>query len=106
MFNNIKYILFNFITLNKKAMKKLMLIIGIAISINVSAQYSKSYNPPKGWGSIELYLPASILVSTFTINQSIDMSLQTRNQIAVTGMCTSVLSHFIFRQIRLKKWKR
>jgi O-antigen/teichoic acid export membrane protein len=75
-------------------MKKVTLILGIILLSNiVFAQYSKSYNPPKGWGSIELYLPASILVSTFTINQSVLMSMRTRNQIAITGICTSMITH-------------
>lgn len=79
-------------------MKNLILILIIFAAFHVSAQ---RYHPPKGWKSPELYLPATVLVSTFTVNQSIPMSLSTRNQIAITGFATSIATHFIFRQIRL-----
>lgn len=86
-------------------MKKLLFILMLLAAINVKGQYSKSYNPPNGWASPELYLPSTILLSTFTINQSVPMSLKTRNQIALTGMLTSVATHFIFRKIRINKHK-
>ena len=106
MFSNTNKIAISFVSCIKKDMKKLLLIALLVTSLSSFAQYSKSYNPPKGWGSAELYLPASILVSTFTINQSVPMSLQTRNKIALTGMLTSVATHFIFRKIRSKNKNR
>ena len=89
-------------------MKKTMLIIGIAIiALNVNAQYSNQYKyePPKGWKSAELYLPATILLSTFSINSKYgeQMSNSQRQSIAATGMATSVLTHFVFRKIRESK---
>jgi hypothetical protein len=83
-------------------MKKLLLIIGIAMNINVSAQYSKSYAPPKGWASPELYLPTTTLITTFGyLTQHGEQMTETQRQIfAATGMATSVITHFVFRKIR------
>ncbi|GAG30436.1 unnamed protein product [marine sediment metagenome] len=84
-------------------MKKFILIICIFISINTNAQYNNS----KGWKSPELYLPASILVSTFIVNDyrmnnNIGSQKQTA-QIALTGFATSLAVHFIFKKIRKSK---
>jgi len=108
MFLNTKIISNNSLSLiKKKTMKKLLLIIGITLSLQVSAQYSNQYKyaPPKGWASPELYLPTTILISTFAINHDLGKSVSygTRSTIAATGMITSVATHFIFRKIRESK---
>lgn len=84
-------------------MKKFTLVTGIVLlSIGLFAQYSNTYKPPKGWGSPELFIPTATIISTFAINQAVDMSMNTRNKIAATGMITSVVAHFIFKKIRIK----
>lgn len=113
MFNNTKYISFNFVTFNKKAMKKLTLCIGIAmLSINLSAQYSKKdFNQP------QLYVPLITLKSTFVVNEIIlrsdkytpEQKSAMTLQIYFTGCAITYLTHVVIKKAKHKnrrKWKR
>jgi hypothetical protein len=104
MLNNINYILKIVVTCLKKVMKKLLLIALIGITFN---SYAQKYKPPKGWKSPELYLPATILASTYTTNSilSDNITYGQRTSIAVTGAITSLITHFVFRKIRTSKGK-
>lgn len=97
-------------------MKKAILIILVVVGISLDgvAQYAKShanptrkseyyvYNPPKGWGEPELFVPVLIIGGTFGTNEYLGKSVSygTRSGIALGGVLLSVGSHFLFRGIR------
>ncbi|WBC28476.1 hypothetical protein RPMD05_89 [Rhodobacteraceae phage LS06-2018-MD05] len=83
-------------------MKKLLIIAMLATSLSSFAQYS-NYAPPKGWKSPELYLPATILVSTYmSVSEIPNTTYGERTTMAATGIATSIITHFVFRKIREK----
>lgn len=84
-------------------MKKLLLITLLGVALNCKAQYSDSfYNPPKGWGSVELVLPVAILGGTFASIEILDENITSkqRGTIAFTGLLTSTATHLVFRYAR------
>lgn len=101
MLNNIKYISFNFVTFNKKAMKKLTVIL-IVISINCSGQLANTL--PYGeynWGESKgAGLAIGIAVSGFAVNETMsrtdifhNKTVQQKNNAMLTGyVTTAVLS--------------
>ena len=89
-------------------MKKLLLIVFVFIAVISNAQYSNNYkNKKDGWNSPQLYIPVSILATTFTINKigGYNLTHKQRDLVAITGIVTSVATHFIFKKIRNKKRK-
>jgi hypothetical protein len=86
-------------------MKTIILLLLTVVCLNCNAQYSKDYNPPKGWREPELYLPATVLVSTFAVNQICKNKLTVSQGmgIAITGSITMFGTHLLFRYIREHK---
>jgi hypothetical protein len=106
MFSNIKYILINSLSLNKKAMKKILFIACVFISMNTNAQYVNN----KGWKSAELIVPVATIGLTFGINDyRMNNEIGSQKQtaiIAAVGIAISLATHFIFKKIRKNKNKR
>ena len=93
-------------------MKYLILSIMLFLNYNLISQNLnfdfQEYNPPKKWAEPELYIPAAVMVYTFTINESLrgQISYNDRSMIAATGIITAISSHFILRKIREKKERK
>lgn len=88
----------------------LITIILILFSIKSNAQKSINYNPPKGWGEPELFVPLLCIGSTFAVNQYKIVS-NTGNKftgagVAAIGLTITAITHFALRKIRTNKNNR
>lgn len=126
MLNNTKYILINFVTLNKKVMKQLLFILVLFVAFNAISQ-PMPFTEFKGWERTsfkekpEIVVDLAILCGTFMINEytihspGFDyMTMQQKNDITrniyFTGVSTMLVSHFVIEYCRehkvFKKLKR
>ena len=114
MLSNIKYILNKFVTLNKKAMRHLTIIL-LVLSVNLSAQFvNKTYDYNKKNDHLfkqpDVYIPVTILASTFLINEYILMHESTvegkstkTSTVFFTGAVVSVGSYFLLTYLKKHK---
>ena len=98
-------------------MKALTLAL-ILISIGVNAQYSQQYkhdvicnSPTEQLKHPKIYIPTTILVTTFTINEFSSLNQNQKTYIAITGSIISIatylyLNKHIYKSKGKYKFKR